>query len=80
MFMIQPDPLYDEAVRIVLDFGQASISTIQRRPRIGYNRSARMVERMEQDGIVAPAGGARPRELLTRQDSPADRRSSARKA
>jgi S-DNA-T family DNA segregation ATPase FtsK/SpoIIIE len=59
----QRDPLYDEAVRIVLDTGQASISMIQRRLRIGYNRSARMVEYMEREGIVTPADGARPREL-----------------
>jgi len=59
----QCDPLYDEAVQIVTDTGQASISMIQRRLRIGYNRSARMVEQMEREGIVSPADGARPREL-----------------
>jgi len=57
------DPLYDEAVRLVTDSGQASISMIQRRLRIGYNRAARMVEEMERDGLVLPADGARPREL-----------------
>jgi len=62
----QRDPLYDEAVRIVLDTGQASISMIQRRLRIGYNRSARMVEYMEREGIVTPADRARPRELRVR--------------
>jgi DNA segregation ATPase FtsK/SpoIIIE, S-DNA-T family len=65
----QRDPLYDEAVRIVLDTGQASISMIQRRLRIGYNRSARMVEQMERKGIVTPADGARPRELRARLGS-----------
>lgn len=60
------DPLYDEAVRIVTDAGQASISMIQRRLRIGYNRAARMVEEMERDGLVLPADGARPRELRIR--------------
>jgi DNA segregation ATPase FtsK/SpoIIIE, S-DNA-T family len=60
------DPLYDEAVRIVTDCGQASISMIQRRLRIGYNRAARMVEEMERDGLVLPADGARPRELRNR--------------
>jgi S-DNA-T family DNA segregation ATPase FtsK/SpoIIIE len=60
------DPLYDEAVRIVTDSGQASISMIQRRLRIGYNRAARMVEEMERDGLVLPADGARPRELRIR--------------
>jgi DNA segregation ATPase FtsK/SpoIIIE, S-DNA-T family len=62
----QRDPLYDEAVRIVLDTGQASISMIQRRLRIGYNRSARMVEQMEREGLVTPPDGARPRELRVR--------------
>jgi DNA segregation ATPase FtsK/SpoIIIE, S-DNA-T family len=60
------DPLYDEAVRLVTDSGQASISMIQRRLRIGYNRAARMVEEMERDGLVLPADGARPRELRIR--------------
>ena len=68
----QRDELYDEALRIVLDSGQASISMIQRRLRIGYNRSARMVEQMEREGIVTPADGARPRELRTRPDLPRD--------
>jgi S-DNA-T family DNA segregation ATPase FtsK/SpoIIIE len=60
------DVLYDEAVRIVTETGQASISMIQRRLRIGYNRAARMVEEMERDGLVLPADGARPRELRIR--------------
>jgi S-DNA-T family DNA segregation ATPase FtsK/SpoIIIE len=60
------DPLYDEAVRIVTESGQASVSMIQRRLRIGYNRAARMVEEMERDGLVLPADGARPRELRIR--------------
>jgi S-DNA-T family DNA segregation ATPase FtsK/SpoIIIE len=62
----QSDALYDEAVRIVLESGQASISMIQRRLRIGYNRSARMVEQMEREGLVMPADGARPREVRMR--------------
>jgi DNA segregation ATPase FtsK/SpoIIIE, S-DNA-T family len=66
------DELYDEALRIVLETGQASISMIQRRLRIGYNRSARMVEQMEREGIVTPADGARPRGLRARPDLPGD--------
>ena len=60
------DELYDEAVQIVMDSNQASISMIQRRLRIGYNRAARMVEQMEREGLVLPADGARPREVRMR--------------
>ncbi|HEY0715836.1 MAG TPA: DNA translocase FtsK, partial [Polyangia bacterium] len=58
------DPLYDQAVAIVCETRQASVSFIQRRLQIGYNRSARMVEQMERDGIVGPANGITPREVL----------------
>jgi S-DNA-T family DNA segregation ATPase FtsK/SpoIIIE len=58
------DPLYDQAVAIVCETRQASVSFIQRRLQIGYNRSARMVEQMERDGIVGPANGIKPREVL----------------
>lgn len=61
------DDLYNDAVRLVKKTGQASISFIQRRLRIGYNRAARMVERMEKEGIVGPAEGSRPREVLERE-------------
>jgi DNA segregation ATPase FtsK/SpoIIIE, S-DNA-T family len=62
----EKDDLYDESVRIVMETGQASISMIQRRLRIGYNRAARMVEQMEREGLVLPADGARPREVRMR--------------
>ncbi len=58
------DEFYDEAVRLVIESRQASISMIQRRLRVGYNRAARMIERMEKDGVVGPADGARPRDVL----------------
>ncbi len=58
------DELYDQAVAIVCETRQASVSYIQRRLQIGYNRSARMVEQMEKDGVVGPANGAKPREIL----------------
>jgi S-DNA-T family DNA segregation ATPase FtsK/SpoIIIE len=58
------DPLYDQAVAIVCETRQASVSFIQRRLQIGYNRSARMVEQMERDGIVGPANGIKPREVI----------------
>ena len=64
------DEMYDQAVAIVAETRQASISMIQRRLRIGYNRAARMVERMETDGIVGPGDGAKPRDVLISSTSP----------
>jgi len=61
------DELYDQAVAIVCDTRQASVSYIQRRLQIGYNRAARMVEQMERDGIVGPTNGAKPRDVLAPQ-------------
>jgi S-DNA-T family DNA segregation ATPase FtsK/SpoIIIE len=58
------DPLYEKAMEIVVQQGKASASYIQRRLKIGYNRAARLVEEMEQRGVVGPAQGSRPRELL----------------
>ncbi len=58
------DDMYDQAVRIVVDSRQASISMVQRRLRIGYNRAARMIERMEREGIVSAADGSKGREVL----------------
>jgi S-DNA-T family DNA segregation ATPase FtsK/SpoIIIE len=61
------DDMYDMAVRLVTEHRQASISWLQRRLRVGYNRAARMIERMEREGVVAPAAGARPREVIARR-------------
>ncbi|HWE26122.1 MAG TPA: DNA translocase FtsK, partial [Myxococcales bacterium] len=61
-----PDELYDQAVAAVSDMRFISISLLQRKLRVGYNRAARMIERMERDGIVGPADGAKPREVLIR--------------
>lgn len=58
------DQLYDQAVALVTSSRQASISWVQRRLRIGYNRAARMIERMEREGIVSSSEGGRPREVL----------------
>ena len=58
------DPLYDKALEVVYQQGKASASYIQRRLKIGYNRAARLVEEMEHRGVVGPAQGSRPRELL----------------
>ncbi len=60
------DEKYNEAVELVTQAGRASISLIQRHLRVGYNRAARMIELMERDGIVGPADGARPRQVLVR--------------
>jgi len=57
------DELYDQAVQIVTESRQASISMIQRRLRIGYNRAARLIEKMEAQGVIGPADGAKPREV-----------------
>ena len=61
------DEMYDQAVAIVAEIQQASISMIQRRLRVGYNRAARMIERMEREGVVGPADGAKPREVYARK-------------
>src|SRR6266849_3939628 len=61
-----PDALYDQAIAAVSDMRFISISLLQRKLRVGYNRAARMIERMERDGIVGPADGAKPREVLIR--------------
>ena len=58
------DEMYDQAVAVVAETQQASVSMIQRRMRIGYNRAARMVDRMEKEGIVGPGDGAKPREVF----------------
>jgi len=59
-----PDELYDQAVVIVAETRKASISMIQRRLRVGYNRAARMVERMEREGVVGPQDHLKEREVL----------------
>ncbi|HXG53587.1 MAG TPA: DNA translocase FtsK 4TM domain-containing protein [candidate division Zixibacteria bacterium] len=61
------DEMYDQAVAIVTETQQASISMLQRRLRVGYNRAARMIEQMERDGVVGPADGAKPREVYARK-------------
>ena len=58
------DALYDQAVALVTSSRQASISWVQRRLRVGYNRAARMIERMEREGVVTASEGGRPREVL----------------
>ena len=55
--------MYDQAIRIVAETRNASISYLQRRLKVGYNRAARMIEQMENDGIVGPQDGTKPREV-----------------
>jgi DNA segregation ATPase FtsK/SpoIIIE, S-DNA-T family len=61
------DEKYDQAVALVTDLGQASISLVQRYMKIGYNRAARIIERMEAEGVVGPTDGAKPRKVLARK-------------
>jgi len=62
------DDLFEDAVRLVLEFGKASTSLLQRRLRIGYGRAAHLIDLMERDGIVGPAEGSKPREILKPPD------------
>jgi S-DNA-T family DNA segregation ATPase FtsK/SpoIIIE len=62
------DELFQDAVRLVLEFGKASTSLLQRRLRIGYGRAAHLIDLMERDGIVGPAEGTKPREILKPPD------------
>lgn len=65
--MMAKDVLYDDAVRVVVETGQASVSLLQRRMRLGYGRAARILDRMEEEGIVGPIRGAKPREVYLKE-------------
>jgi S-DNA-T family DNA segregation ATPase FtsK/SpoIIIE len=58
------DPLYDKAVQIVAETQKVSTSMIQRRLNVGYNRAAKIVERMEEEGAIGPPNGTKPREVF----------------
>src|SRR5688500_1084347 len=62
------DELFDEAVRFVVQAGQASTSMLQRRFRIGFSRAGRLIDMMERDGIIGPAEGSKSREILVASD------------
>ncbi|HXA66674.1 MAG TPA: DNA translocase FtsK 4TM domain-containing protein [Bryobacteraceae bacterium] len=62
------DPAYTDAVRVVLEMGKASTSTLQRRLRLGYGRAARILDMMQHEGIIGPPDGSKPREVLKRPD------------
>jgi S-DNA-T family DNA segregation ATPase FtsK/SpoIIIE len=64
----EQDPMYEEAVRLVLQMGKASTSTLQRHLRLGYGRAARILDMMHRDGIIGPPDGSKPREVLKRPD------------
>jgi DNA segregation ATPase FtsK/SpoIIIE, S-DNA-T family len=65
---LEKDELYDEAARIVVQTGQASISYLQRKMRIGFSRAARLVDMMEAEGLVSAGTGGKPREVLVGRD------------
>ena len=64
------DPLYDEIVEFVITSGKASASLLQRRFKLGYNRAARIVDLLEERGIIGPANGSKPREVLVKMEQP----------
>jgi S-DNA-T family DNA segregation ATPase FtsK/SpoIIIE len=64
----EQDPMYQDAVRVVLEIGKASTSTLQRRLRLGYGRAARILDMMQREGIIGPPDGPRPRDVLKRPD------------
>ena len=64
----EEDPLYRDAVRVVMEMGKASTSTLQRRLRLGYGRAARILDRMQKEGLIGPPDGSRPREVLKRPE------------
>jgi S-DNA-T family DNA segregation ATPase FtsK/SpoIIIE len=69
--LTEKDELYVQAVRVVCETRQASVSVLQRRLRLGYGRAARILDMMEQEGIVGPLQGTRSREILVDKAAPA---------
>ena len=63
------DPLFDDAVEVLLETGQASVSMLQRRLKLGYSRAARLIDQMEERGVVGPFEGSKPRQLLVSRAS-----------
>ena len=66
----EKDEFFDEAVSMVLETGQASVSMLQRRLRLGYTRAARIIDAMEEEGIIGPFRGSKPREILIQEYQP----------
>ena len=66
------DPLYDEIVEFVITSGKASASLLQRRFKLGYNRAARIIDLLEERGIIGPQNGSKPREVLVTMENNSD--------
>jgi len=66
------DPLYEEAKRVVVESGKASASLLQRRLKVGYARAARLLDILQERGMVGPGDGSKPREVYTKQESGED--------
>jgi len=66
------DPVYDQAIEIVARMDEVSVSKLQREMRLGYNKAAKIIERMEREGLVGPANGVKPRQVLMRGATPGE--------
>jgi len=71
--LTEVDPLFNDVVKFVIDTGKVSATYIQRRFNLGYARSARLLDQLEENGIVGPFNGAKPREILTKNMSDLDK-------
>ncbi|MFA4988768.1 MAG: DNA translocase FtsK, partial [Candidatus Omnitrophota bacterium] len=65
----EKDELYDEAVRVIMESNQASVSILQRRMRLGYTRAARIIDIMEMEGLVGPYEGSKPRRIIVDREA-----------
>ena len=68
--MIDDDPLFDDAKKLVIEARKASASLLQRRLRVGYARAARLIDMLEERGIVGPADGSKPRMVIDGSGAP----------
>jgi len=66
------DPVYDQAMEIVARMEEVSVSKLQREMRLGYNKAAKIIERMEREGLVGPPNGVKPRQVLMRAGTPGE--------
>jgi DNA segregation ATPase FtsK/SpoIIIE, S-DNA-T family len=68
----EEDPVYDQAIELVARMDEVSVSKLQREMRLGYNKAAKIIERMEREGLVGPANGVKPRQVLMRAGVPGE--------